>query len=91
MPGRAYEYQIAIWPTSYLIRAGEAIRLEISSSDYPQFAPNPNTGQPFGQSADTQPATQTILHDAAHLSAVVLPIIPGGDPGSDSFPLEADG
>ena len=91
VPGRAYEYQIAIWPTSYLFRAGEAIRLEISSSDYPQFAPNPNTGQPFGQSADTQPATQTILHDAADPSAVVLPIIPRGDPGSDSFPVEAAG
>jgi len=91
VPGRAYEYQIAIFPTSYLFRAGEAIRLEISSSDYPQFAPNPNTGQPFGQSADTQPATQTILHDAAHPSAVVLPIIPGGDPGSDAFPLEPAG
>jgi uncharacterized protein len=91
VPGRAYEYQIAIWPTSYLFRAGEAIRLEISSSDYPQFAPNPNTGQPFGQSTDTQPATQTILHDAVHPSAVVLPIIPRGDPGSDFFPVEAAG
>jgi putative CocE/NonD family hydrolase len=86
-PGRPHEYQISVWPTSYLFRAGEVIRLEISSSDYPQFAPNPNTGQPFGQSADTQPATQTISHDAANPSSVVLPIIPGGDAGSDSFPM----
>ena len=63
------------------------IRLEISSSDYPQFAPNPNTGQPFGQTADTQRATQTISHDAADPSSVVLPVIPRGDPGSDSFPM----
>ena len=82
-----HEYQIAIWPTSYLLRAGEKIRLEISSSDYPQFAPNPNTGEPFGQSADMQPATQTILHDATHPSSVVLPIIPGADRGSDTFPM----
>ncbi len=86
-PGVPYEYQIAVWPTSYLFRAGERIRLEISSSDYPQFAPNPNTGKPFGQSTDMQPATQTILHDAAHPSSVVLPIIPPGDTGSDRFPM----
>jgi uncharacterized protein len=87
-PGRPHEYHIAIWPTSYLFRAGEAIRLEVSSSDYPQFAPNPNTGQPFGQSSDTRPATQTILHDAANPSSLVLPIIPRKNPGSDSFPIE---
>jgi predicted acyl esterase len=60
--------------------------LEISSSDFPQFAPNPNTGEPFGHSATTQIATQTILHDAAHPSAVVLPVIPTTSPGSDRFP-----
>ena len=84
-PGRPHEYQISVWPTSYLLRAGDVIRLEISSSDYPQFAPNPNTGQPFGQSAEMQPATQTINHDAANPSSIVLPIIPGGDAGSDSI------
>jgi predicted acyl esterase len=65
---------------------GEAIRLEVSSSDYPQFAANPNTGLAFGQSSDRQPATQAILHDAAHPSNVVLPIIPRENPGSDSLP-----
>ncbi|TDO07017.1 hypothetical protein EV580_5979 [Mycobacterium sp. BK086] len=87
IPNRPYEYHIAIWPTSYLFRAGDRIRLEISSSDYPQFAPNPNTGAPFGQSTATMPATQTILHDAAHPSAVVIPVIPAGDAGSDRFPI----
>jgi uncharacterized protein len=86
-PGQAYEYTIAIWPTSYLYRAGDRIRVEISSSDYPQFAPNPNTGEPFGQSAASKAATQTILHDAAHPSDVVLPIIPAGNTGADRFPL----
>jgi uncharacterized protein len=86
-PGQAYEYTIAIWPTSYLYRAGDRIRVEISSSDYPQFAPNPNTGEPFGQSAASKAATQTILHDAAHPSDIVLPIIPAGNTGADRFPL----
>lgn len=87
IPDRPYEYHIAIWPTSYLFRAGDRIRVEISSSDYPQFAPNPNTGEPFGQSAATVPATQTILHDAAHPSAVVIPVIPASRSGSDRFPI----
>jgi hypothetical protein len=76
-PGQPAEYEIHVWPTSYEFRAGDLIRLEISSSDYPQFAPNPNTGAPFGQDASIQTATQTILHDATHPSAVTLPIIPG--------------
>jgi putative CocE/NonD family hydrolase len=86
-PGQPDEYTIAIWPTSYLFKVGDRIRVEISSSDYPQFAPNPNTGEPFGQSAASQPATQTILHDAAHPSSVLLPVIPAGDSGTDQFPI----
>jgi putative CocE/NonD family hydrolase len=85
-PGQPYQYRIQIWPTSYQFRPGDRIRVEISSSDYPQFAPNPNTGEPFGQDATTQPATQTILHDAAHPSKVTVPIIPAGDTETDEFP-----
>jgi uncharacterized protein len=77
-PNQPTKYRIQIWPTSYQYRAGDRIRLEISSSDYPQFAPNPNTGEPFGQSAATVVATQTILHDAAHPSSVTVPVIPAG-------------
>jgi len=77
VPGLPYRYRIQIWPTSYLFKAGDRIRLEISSSDYPQFAPNPNTGAPFGRDAATVVATQTILHDPEHPSSVTLPIIAG--------------
>jgi putative CocE/NonD family hydrolase len=77
-PNQPIAYRIQIWPTSYEYRAGDRIRLEISSSDYPQFAPNPNTGEPFGQSANTMVANQTILHDAAHPSSITLPVIPAG-------------
>jgi uncharacterized protein len=76
-PGRPYEYQIQVWPTSYEFRTGDRIRLEISSSDYPQFAPNPNTGAPFGTDTAMRIATQTIQHDGEHPSAVMLPVIPG--------------
>jgi putative CocE/NonD family hydrolase len=74
-PGQPYQYRIQVWPTSYLFRAGDRIRLEVSSSDYPQFAPNPNTGAPFGQDTRTVQATQTVLHDPAHPSTITLPVI----------------
>ncbi|HEY0574515.1 MAG TPA: CocE/NonD family hydrolase [Pseudonocardia sp.] len=75
-PGRVYKYTINIWPTSNLFAAGDRIRLEVSSSDFPQFDPNPNTGDWLGDSTRTQPADQTVLHDAAHPSALLLPVIP---------------
>jgi hypothetical protein len=81
-PGQVYAYTINVWPTSNLFQKGHRIRLEISSSDYPQFAPNLNTGAPFGTTAKGRPATQTILHDAQHPSALVLPVIPPGALGS---------
>jgi uncharacterized protein len=76
--GVVYRYEIHVWPTANLFRAGHRIRLEISSSDFPQFAPNPNTGEDFGQSAAWQSAQQTILHDHEHPSALILPVVPTG-------------
>jgi putative CocE/NonD family hydrolase len=89
-PGKVYKYEIHVWPTSNLFAKGHRIRLEISSSDFPQFAPNPNTGEAFGASAVSQVATQTILHDADHPSSVILPVIPAdpGDPGVDHPPAD---
>lgn len=81
-PGTIYKYTIHVWPTSNLFLPGHRIRLEISSSDFPQFAPNPNTGVPFGTSTKWQTANQTILHDIDHLSSVTLPVIPAGLSGT---------
>jgi len=75
-PGQIYRYTINIWPTSNLFHAGDRIRLDISSSDFPQFDPNPNTGDWLGDSTTTRPAEQTILHDSMHPSTLLLPIIP---------------
>jgi uncharacterized protein len=75
-PGQVYRYTITLWPTSNLFRRGDRIRLDLSSSDFPQFDPNPNTGDWFGDSTHSQPASQTILHDTTHPSALILPIIP---------------
>ena len=75
-PAQTYKYVINIWPTSNVFLPGHRIRLEISSSNFPQYDRNPNTGHPFGVDAVMQPADQTIYHDAQHASFVMLPIIP---------------
>jgi hypothetical protein len=89
-PGEVYRYEIKVWPTSNLFKAGHRIRLEISSSDFPQFGPNPNTGGSLASSTALRSATQTILHDADHPSALILPVIPLDDqgPGADAAPLK---
>jgi len=75
-PGRAYEYTIDLWSTANVFKAGHRIRLDVTSSCFPKWDRNPNTGAPFGHETALRPARQTILHDGAHPSRVVLPIIP---------------
>ncbi|HEV7934387.1 MAG TPA: CocE/NonD family hydrolase [Actinomadura sp.] len=75
-PGKIYKYTIQVWPTSNLFKAGHQIRLEISSSNFPMYDRNPNTGHPFGQDADLRVARQTIYHDVEHPSAITLPVMP---------------
>jgi uncharacterized protein len=74
-PGRIYEYTIHVWPTSNLFKEGHQIRLEISSSNFPHYDRNPNTGDPFGASAKMRAADQTIYHSPDRHSHVVLPIV----------------
>ena len=74
-PGRVYRYEIDCWSSSNCFGVGHRIRVEISSSNFPQFDRNPNTGHAFGMDADLQPATQTIYHDARHPSHILLPVV----------------
>ena len=74
-PGRVYEYTIDLWATANVFKAGHRIRLEVSSSNFPRFDRNPNTGHPLGEDAELRPALQTVLHDATHPSHVVLPVL----------------
>lgn len=76
VPGRVYAYAIDLWATSHLLRAGHRLRIEISSSNFPRFDRNPNTGAPFGRDDRLVAARQEIHHSAAHPSHVVLPVIP---------------
>ncbi len=75
-PGEPTEYTIDLWATSNLFRAGHRIGLEVSSSNFPRFDRNLNTGHELGVDAEMRPAVQTIYHDADHPSRVILPIVP---------------
>jgi putative CocE/NonD family hydrolase len=75
-PGRIYQYSIDLWATSNVFKAGHRIRLYISSSNFPRFNRNLNTGERTFGGTRMVKARQTIYHDAEHASAVVLPIIP---------------
>ncbi len=75
-PGRSLEYSIDMWNTCQTFMPGESIRVEISSSSFPQWDANPNTGERLGFETTTRVARQTIHHDASRPSRVVLPVVP---------------
>jgi hypothetical protein len=76
VPGRIYQYQIDLWATSNVFKAGHRMRLYISSSNFPRFNRNLNTGQPILGSTRMVKARQKIYHDARHPSAIIVPVIP---------------
>jgi putative CocE/NonD family hydrolase len=75
-PGHVYALSIDLWATSNVFRAGHRIRLELSSSNFPRFDRNLNTGESAANSNKWATASNTILHDAAHPSALLLPVVP---------------
>lgn len=75
-PGAVYRMTIDAGVTSNVFRAGHRIRLEISSSNFPRFDRNPNTGAPIGDDREMRKATQTVYHDHERPSYVLLPIVP---------------
>ena len=74
-PGRVYEYTIQVNPTSNLFRRGHRIRLDVSSSDFPNFDRNHNTGGDDYFESTLVTARQTVYHDRERPSRVVLPVI----------------
>ena len=74
--GEIYQVYVTLAPTSNLFERGHRIRLDLSSSNYPRFDLNPNTGDPLGVSGRTVPADVTIHHDAEHPSHLLLPVVP---------------
>jgi hypothetical protein len=73
-PGEPYEFVFELYPTSNVFRKGHSVRLDISSSNWPRFDVNPNTGGPLGLERSFEIARQSVYHDAARASHVVLPL-----------------
>ena len=75
-PGTVYPLQITLYPTSNVFARGHRIRVDLSSSNFPRFDVNSNTGEALGTSGRTVVAENTIHHDAGHPSHIVLPVVP---------------
>jgi putative CocE/NonD family hydrolase len=75
-PGQPYEFSIETYPTSLVFKRGHRIRLDISSSNFPRFDVNPNTGEPLNDHRRWRIAENSVYHDPEHPSHIVLPIIP---------------
>jgi putative CocE/NonD family hydrolase len=76
VPGQVYKFTIDLWATSNLFKAGHRIRLYVSSSNFPRFDRNPNTGESIVTASRWVKARQTIYHDRERPSALILPVIP---------------
>jgi putative CocE/NonD family hydrolase len=74
-PGTIYEYTIDLMSISHVFKKGHRIQIEISSSNFPNYDRNPNTGHALGEDAELQKAKQTIYHERRYPSHMLLPIV----------------
>ena len=75
-PGTIYRFEIDLWATSIIFNKGHRIRLALSSSNYPRFDVNTNTGGEFYDKEEVAKATNTIYHNKTYPSHILLPVIP---------------
>ena len=73
--GKVYEFRIDLWATANVFKAGHRVRLEISSSNFPRFDRNPNTGHELFSDAEMRPALQSVLHERSFASYLSLPVM----------------
>jgi putative CocE/NonD family hydrolase len=85
-PGEVYPITIDVGVTSTVFLAGHAVRLEVSSSNFPRFDRNPNTGRPVADEKVLRKAQQTVYHDPRHESHLLLPVIPEGGAAAQASP-----
>ncbi len=74
-PGEVYELEVDMRGTANVFLPGHRIRVDVTSSNFPQFDRNPNTGEDLGTSARRRPARQAVYHSARHPSHIVLPVV----------------
>ncbi|HET9995194.1 MAG TPA: CocE/NonD family hydrolase [Candidatus Acidoferrum sp.] len=75
-PGETYHIAVDLWATSNVFLAGHKLRLEVSSSNFPRFDRNLNTGEEQARGTRMVKATNVIYHDKAHPSALIVPVVP---------------
>jgi uncharacterized protein len=75
-PGKPYELTVELYPTSLVFKRGHRIRLDVSSSNFPRFDVNPNTGEPLNDNRRWRVAENSIYLDPAHPSRILLPVVP---------------
>jgi putative CocE/NonD family hydrolase len=75
-PGQIYEFDIELDPCGNVFKKGHRIRIDISSSNFPRFDVNPNTGEPLNNNRRQETAVNTVYHDREHPSHVILPVMP---------------
>ena len=75
-PGTTYPLSIQLYPTSNIFKSNHRIRVDISSSNFPRFDVNPNTGEPLNDNRQITTAVNTIYHDANRPSHIILPVVP---------------
>jgi putative CocE/NonD family hydrolase len=83
-PGNIYQIKVSAFPTSNLFVRGHRIRLDVSSSNFPHFDVNSNTGEPEARATSSRVATNRVYLDATRPSHVVLPVIPSRAPKARS-------
>ena len=75
-PGSGYEIELTLQAPSNYFAPGNRIREAVSSSNFPHFDVNPNTGEPLGRNERFEVATQALFHDQSRPSHVTLPVVP---------------
>jgi hypothetical protein len=65
---------VVLWPTAHRFQPGHRIRVQVSSGAFPRYARNPGTGEPHATATDLRAADQSVHHDPAHPSAIILPV-----------------
>jgi putative CocE/NonD family hydrolase len=77
-PDQMYEFRVDLWSTAQVFQAGHRLRVHVTSSDFPRYDRNLNTGGPFGTESESVVATNTVYHDGPCPSHLLLPILPLG-------------
>lgn len=75
-PGKVYKFHVDCWNTAHVFKKGHKIRVEVTSSAFPKYDRNLNTGDTLGVTTEMKVASQTLYHDENHPSAIILPVVP---------------